>query len=96
MSVLLLVLQKHIGGFVQDCSNFIANALELLQSCTKPSTCSQMPNTNTDSATDERDLVEYMKQSIVLFKVIADARVVMMFFWNDAIFTNMINFSPRI
>ena len=27
----------HIDGFVQDCSNSIANALELLQSCTKPS-----------------------------------------------------------
>ena len=27
----------HIGGLVQDCSNSIANALELLQSCTKPS-----------------------------------------------------------
>ena len=27
----------HSDGFVQDCSNSIANALELLQSCTKPS-----------------------------------------------------------
>ena len=27
----------HINGLVQDCSNSIANALELLQSCTKPS-----------------------------------------------------------
>ena len=26
-----------IDGLVQDCSNSIANALELLQSCTKPS-----------------------------------------------------------
>ena len=26
-----------IDGLVQDCSNYIANALELLQSCTKPS-----------------------------------------------------------
>ena len=26
----------HIDGFAQDCSNSIANALELLQSCTKP------------------------------------------------------------
>ena len=30
-------LQHHIVGLVQDCSNSIANALELLQSCTKPS-----------------------------------------------------------
>ena len=29
----------HIKGLVQDCSNSIANALELLQSCTKPSIC---------------------------------------------------------
>ena len=27
----------HIDGLVQDCSNSIANALELLQSYTKPS-----------------------------------------------------------
>ena len=30
---------EYIDGLVQDCSNSIANALELLQSCTKPSTC---------------------------------------------------------
>ena len=29
--------QKHFNGLVQDCSNSIANALELLQSCTEPS-----------------------------------------------------------
>ena len=29
----------HIDGFVQDCSISIANALEILQSCTKPSIC---------------------------------------------------------
>ena len=38
---LILVTQSHvkyhIDGLVQDCSNSIANALELLQSCTKPS-----------------------------------------------------------
>ena len=28
---------RHVAGLVQDCSNSIANALELLQSCTKPS-----------------------------------------------------------
>ena len=27
----------YIDGLVQDCSNSIANALELLQSCTNPS-----------------------------------------------------------
>ena len=27
----------YIDGLVQDCSNSIANTLELLQSCTKPS-----------------------------------------------------------
>ena len=27
----------YFDGLVQDCSNSIANALELLQSCTKPS-----------------------------------------------------------
>ena len=29
----------YIDGLVQDCSNSIADALELLQSCTKPSIC---------------------------------------------------------
>ena len=29
----------NIDSLVQDCSNSIANALELLQSCTKPSIC---------------------------------------------------------
>ena len=29
--------QDYLEGWVQDCSNSIANALELLQSCTKPS-----------------------------------------------------------
>ena len=29
--------QKHMDGLVQDCSNSSAYALELLQSCTKPS-----------------------------------------------------------
>ena len=28
---------NHMNGLVQDCSNAIANALESLQSCTKPS-----------------------------------------------------------
>ena len=28
---------ENIDGLIQDCSNSIANALELLQSCTKPS-----------------------------------------------------------
>ena len=30
-------LTKYLNGLVQDCSNSTANALELLQSCTKPS-----------------------------------------------------------
>ena len=33
----LNMLTAQIDGLVQDCSNSIANALELLQSCTKPS-----------------------------------------------------------
>ena len=32
-----LIWYQYINGLVQDCSNSIANALELLQSCTKPS-----------------------------------------------------------
>ena len=29
----------HIHGLAQDCNIYIANALEILQSCTKPSIC---------------------------------------------------------
>ena len=34
-----LCFDKYIDGLVQDCSISIANALEILQSCTKPSIC---------------------------------------------------------
>ena len=36
-TVIITPSQDNIDGLVQDCSNSIANALELLQSCTKPS-----------------------------------------------------------
>ena len=35
--------QFHFDGLVQDCSNSIANALELLQSYTKPLICHYLP-----------------------------------------------------
>ena len=34
-----LIHLSHIDGLVQDCSNSIVSALDLLQSCTKPSIC---------------------------------------------------------
>ena len=34
---------SYIDGLVEDCSIAIANAPELLQSCTKPSKCSTYP-----------------------------------------------------
>ena len=34
-----LVIDNIMDGLVQDCSNSIADALELLQSCTKPLIC---------------------------------------------------------
>ena len=41
----------HINGLVQDCSISIANALEILQSCTKASTCIwKIPDKNVDAA----------------------------------------------
>ena len=49
--VTIWVSWKYLDGLVQDCSNSIANALELLQSCTKPSIytycglCDQTPAT---------------------------------------------------
>ena len=43
------VIEWHdINGLVQDCSNSIANALELLQSCTKPS-IQYIENNDTDN-----------------------------------------------
>ena len=36
---LILHIEYHINGLVQDCSNSSALAMELLQSCTKPSIC---------------------------------------------------------
>ena len=38
----LLYIPRNIGGLVQDCSNSIAKALELLQSCTNPSICTRL------------------------------------------------------
>ena len=35
------VVKVYIHGLEQDCSNSIANTLELLQSCTKPSIYSE-------------------------------------------------------
>ena len=48
--------QCNIDGLVQDCSNSIANALELLQSCTKPSTwyCMQQKNDLIKLSTNKR------------------------------------------
>ena len=37
VSIILHFSMQNIDGLVQDCSNSIANALELRQSCTKPS-----------------------------------------------------------
>ena len=34
-----LATSHYLDGLVQDRSNSIANAMELLQSCTKPSIC---------------------------------------------------------
>ena len=36
-TVYIMTVSIYIDGLVQDCSSSIANALELLQSCTKPS-----------------------------------------------------------
>ena len=40
---LLMIRVVYFDSLVQDCSNSIANALELLQSCTKPSICRYEP-----------------------------------------------------
>ena len=37
MNYSLYIVGQYFDGLVQDCSNSIPNALELLQSCTKPS-----------------------------------------------------------
>ena len=38
--IMISIVIYQYDGLVQDCSNSIANALELLQSCTKPSNIS--------------------------------------------------------
>ena len=43
---------QHVDGLVQNCSNSIANALELLQSCTKPSMSWAMHNATTPISPD--------------------------------------------
>ena len=40
MPLMFVILGYYINGLVQNCSNSITNILELLQSCTKPSICS--------------------------------------------------------
>ena len=44
----------YIDSLVQDCSNSIANALELLQSCPKPSICGWQSNTSVISSLRRR------------------------------------------
>ena len=39
VSMLVQYITRSISGLVQGCSNSIANAMELLQSCTKPVIC---------------------------------------------------------
>ena len=54
--------QQHFDGLVQDCSNSIANALELLQPCTKPSiyqTLSQLCVSPLPSSWPWRGVQEY-------------------------------------
>ena len=41
--MMALFTDAHIDGLVQDCSNSSALAVELLQSCTKPSICISQP-----------------------------------------------------
>ena len=44
--IILCFIHCYLDGLVQDCSISIANTLEILQSCTKPSTCPQTPLTH--------------------------------------------------
>ena len=46
MNIAVMLCKCCIEGLVQDCSNSIANALELLQSCTKPSVCTLKTNSS--------------------------------------------------
>ena len=59
--------RNQIDGLVQDCSNSIANALELLQSCTKPSKLSHHhPSTHSSMALFQlMTYPERMKDSIL-------------------------------
>ena len=51
----------YINGFVQDCSNSIANAMELMQSCAKPLICF---NKHTNAVSDN-GLSPVWRQAII-------------------------------
>ena len=42
--VIMEIMENNVHGLVQDCSNSIALAMELLQSSTKPSRCDLILN----------------------------------------------------
>ena len=56
----------YIDGLVQDCSNSIANTLELLQSCTKPSTCCFKDQANLRTVTVEQFAVIWAPWLVIM------------------------------
>ena len=52
-------LDQYIDGLVQDCSNSSALALELLQSCTKPSACIQFNHCGTRFSSGKKKICLY-------------------------------------
>ena len=55
MACCLLAPNHHIDGLVQDCSNSVVNALELLQSCSEPSIWNNDLITNEASLNDNKE-----------------------------------------
>ena len=72
----------YIDGLVQDCSNFIANALELLQSCTKPSIYGTKNVSSPSSHLSYRMVQRHQEaQAIdtILFKLLQSVRILYSF-----------------
>ena len=56
----LYIKEEQFDGLVEECSNSIANALELPQSCTEPSSYFQFYGINAAGADDTNEGLEYL------------------------------------
>ena len=89
-------LRSHSNGLVQDCSNSIANALELLQFCTKPSICFWSHFVVYLLANESRSF--YFLITAPHFSLSQNILLILCCFWDHSIFyvTNFAFFSQHL